>query len=111
MTIWSHRTKSIAVILALGTVGIASLAQTPARQKQRFEVASIKANRSGGPPGRLGTWGNLFIAENYPILLVIQRAYGFPDEWLAREQLSGGPNWLQTDRFDIEAKIEGDPRS
>jgi len=103
--------KGIAVILALAAVAIATVAQTPATQKQQFEVASVKLNKSGGPPGRLGTWGNLFIAENYPVLLVIQRAYGFPDEWLSREQLTGGPGWTLNDRFDIEAKIEGDPRA
>ena len=103
--------KGIAVILALALVAIATVAQTPATPKQQFEVASVKLNKSGGPPGRLGTWGNLFIAENYPILLVIQRAYGFPDEWLPREQLTGGPGWTLNDRFDIEAKIEGDPRA
>jgi uncharacterized protein (TIGR03435 family) len=79
--------------------------------RPKFEVASVKPNKSGGPPGRLGTEGNRFIAENYPIALVIQRAYGFPNEWLTREQFIGGPGWIQTDRFDIEAKIEGDPRA
>jgi uncharacterized protein (TIGR03435 family) len=103
--------KGMAVILALAVFAITTVAQTPATQKQRFEVASVKLNKSGGPPGRLGTWGNLFIAENYPILLVIQRAYGFPDEWLPREQLTGVPGWTLNDRFDIEAKIEGDPRA
>lgn len=103
--------KGIAVILALTMAAIATVAQTPATQKQQFEVASVKLNKSGGPPGRLGTEGNRFIAENYPLVLVIQRAYGFPDEWLSREQLTGGPGWTLNDRFDIEAKIEGDPRA
>jgi uncharacterized protein (TIGR03435 family) len=99
------------VILALGMVAIATVAQTPAGRTQQFEVASVKPNKSGGPPGRLGTWGNLLIAENYPIAVVIQRAYGFPYEFLSREQLIGGPSWIQNDRFDIEAKIERDPRA
>ncbi|HEY2383011.1 MAG TPA: TIGR03435 family protein [Terriglobia bacterium] len=79
--------------------------------RPQFEVASVKTNKSGGPPGILGTEGNRFIAENYPIVLLIQRAYGFPDEWLTRDRLIGGPGWIQNDRFDIEAKIEGDPRA
>jgi uncharacterized protein (TIGR03435 family) len=103
--------KGIALILALAVVAIATVAQTPATQKPQFEVASVKLNKSGGSPGRLGTEGNRFIAENYPLVLVIQRAYGFPDEWLSREQLTGGPGWILNDRFDIEAKIEGDTRA
>ena len=38
--------KGIAVILALAVVAIATVAQTPARQKQQFEVASVKLNKS-----------------------------------------------------------------
>jgi uncharacterized protein (TIGR03435 family) len=76
-----------------------------------FEVVSIKYNKSGDSPGRLGTEGSRFIAENYPLILVIQRAFGFPDEWLTRDQLIGGPDWIRNERFDIEAKIEGDRRS
>ena len=53
---WRHRMNSIAVIIALAVFAIATVAQTPPTQKQQFEVASVKLNKSGGPPGRLGTW-------------------------------------------------------
>jgi len=33
----------------------------------KFEVASIKRNKSGNPPVRLGTEGSRFIAENYQL--------------------------------------------
>jgi uncharacterized protein (TIGR03435 family) len=107
--------RHIDVGLALGIAVVAlavmtAASQTPV-QKPAFEAASIKHNKSGDPPGRLGTEGSRFIAENYPLILVIQRAYGFPDEWLTRDQLIGGPGWIRNDRFDIEAKIEGDTRA
>jgi len=97
-------------LMLISAMAVVPAASQTAAQRPAFEVASVKPNRSGGPPGRLGTEGNRFIAENYPIVLVIQRAYGFPDEWLTRDQLIGGPGWIQNDRFDIEAKIEGDSR-
>jgi uncharacterized protein (TIGR03435 family) len=87
------------------------LSQTRKAYKPTFEVASVKQNKSGDPPRRLGTEGDRFIAENYPMILVIQTAYGFSTNGLMRQQLIGGPAWLHTDRFDIEAKIQGDTRA
>jgi uncharacterized protein (TIGR03435 family) len=106
--IW-HIMKLVGLMLISAMAVVPAASQTAA-QRPAFEVASVKPHKSGGPPGRLGTEGNRFIAENYPIALVIQRAYGFPYEWLTRDQLIGGPGWIQNDRFDIEAKIEGDSR-
>lgn len=36
--------------------------------------------------------------------MLIRFAYDLPDF-----QISGGPNWLNADRFDLVAKAEGDP--
>src|SRR5262249_29255683 len=65
-----------------------------------FEVASIKANKSGDgrvmvampPTGR-------FTATNVPIRLLVQNSYG-----LQPFQIVGGPSWMTSDRFDIVAK-------
>ena len=63
-----------------------------------FEVASIKRNtsgeqfvRMGGPPGR-------YTATNVPLRQLIIQAYQ-----LQPTQLIGGPEWLTTERFDINA--------
>jgi uncharacterized protein (TIGR03435 family) len=69
-----------------------------------FEVASVKPSKSGGPPRRTGTEGNRFIAENVPLILLIQLAYRSPGGGLLREHIIGGPSWIDTDRFDVEAK-------
>jgi uncharacterized protein (TIGR03435 family) len=78
-----------------------------------FAVASIKPNGSAWsepthhpmnvhlePGGRL-------TAQNAPLSLIIQRAYG-----VQAFQIIGGPAWINTDGFDIEAKPEGavDPK-
>jgi uncharacterized protein (TIGR03435 family) len=96
-----------AVACALATCGMAIHArQTPAPPAPLvFEVASVKPNREGPgessirrqPGGRLN-------ASNMPLRALITFAYqiqGF--------QLVGAPNWLANERFDIVAKIEGDP--
>jgi uncharacterized protein (TIGR03435 family) len=73
---------------------------------QAFEVAAIKPSDPGVrvpidlrvlPGGRLAVTG-------YTLKLLIHDAYG-----LKYNQISGGPAWTDTDRFDIAAKAEGDP--
>jgi uncharacterized protein (TIGR03435 family) len=68
-----------------------------------FEVASI---RPGNPPfsnyRRFDPGGSQFIAENYTLKELILRAYDLKDF-----QLSGGPGWIDSSRWDIRAKSEG----
>jgi uncharacterized protein (TIGR03435 family) len=73
---------------------------------QEFEVASVRPNTLNdrivtidvGPGGR-------FAARGYTLVLLIQRAYGVMD-W----NVTGGPGWIHTDRFDVVAKanVRGD---
>ena len=72
---------------------------------QPFEVATIKVNRSGDqrqfiqrqPGGRV-------TVTNMPVRQLIAFAYQ-----LQPFQLVGGPSWMTNDRFDIVAKLEGNP--
>jgi uncharacterized protein (TIGR03435 family) len=74
-------------------------AQSPAARPQ-FEVASIKPNTSGNnmvmvrPPV-----GGRFTATNARLRMLIGLAYNKQDF-----EISGGPAWLGSDGFDIEAK-------
>jgi uncharacterized protein (TIGR03435 family) len=70
-----------------------------------FEVAAIKANRSGErvmlfQPMR----GGRFTANNGSPGLLIQYACQ-----VMPFQISGAPDWINSDRYDISAKAEGDP--
>lgn len=63
-----------------------------------FAAASVRENRDGGaqvairfPPGR-------FMATNAPLRPLIAAAYGFPIF-----RVTGGPDWLNSARFDIQA--------
>jgi len=70
-----------------------------------FEAASIKpSNSSAQGSGIRRQPGGRFSTTNAPARMLITFAYqiqGF--------QLVGGPSWLANDRFDIVAKMEGDP--
>jgi len=85
---------------ALGAVMLFS--QQP--QEPAFEVASVKPSAAGaGRAGRKGGPGaadpGLFTAHNRTLKALILMAYDVPDY-----QLSGGPAWTETDRFDVDAR-------
>jgi uncharacterized protein (TIGR03435 family) len=75
--------------------------QTAAPQAE-FEVASIKLNKSTDPRGMTNTSRGRFTATNVPLQVLITLAYNVKDF-----QLSGAPAWLTSERYDIEAKAEG----
>jgi uncharacterized protein (TIGR03435 family) len=92
----------IAAALTLGVLSPVPIAAqtTPL---PTFEVASVKPNKAregrmmiSMPPGR-------FSATNVPLRLLIRQAYELEDF-----QIVGGPDWINSDRFDVEAKAEGD---
>jgi uncharacterized protein (TIGR03435 family) len=84
------------------------LAQTPQGQKPSFEVASIKVNTSG--PGLVGFMpGDRFNATNVNLRMLLQ--YAYRPRGLSNSQIIGGPAWIDTDRFDIQGKPEGDGRA
>jgi uncharacterized protein (TIGR03435 family) len=96
-------------IVVLLTIPIAAVMLSQARQssgpKAAFEVASIKRNRSPGvnttvsvdPGGRVQVVGA-------PIFWLIAGAYGDARGALRPEQIIGGPGWLMSERYDINAK-------
>jgi len=69
-----------------------------------FEVASIKLNNSGDRRVRLATPPGRFTAENVSVKTLIEYAYN------VRElQLAGGPSWIDSERYDIDAKSDLTP--
>ena len=85
---------------------LAAAAQTPAPPADaRFEVASVKRNKSGEPIAGLRRLpGGRFEATNIQLSTLISFAYQ-----LQPYELDGGPSWMNDDRWDIFAKIDGDP--
>lgn len=72
-----------------------------------FEVASIKLSRARSPftiQPALYISGD-FCATDRTIGL-IESAYGHSDSPLNPGQVSGGPDWIKSEVFDIEAKVE-----
>ena len=70
-----------------------------------FEVASIKPSAPGASLQNFGEFlpGGRWIVQGAPLALILRVAYD-----LRADQLIGGPPWINTARFDINAKAAGD---
>lgn len=69
----------------------------------RFEVASFKAATGAGRGGgiRPAPGGQRYLANNCPIKVMIMVAYR-----VKADQIEGGPGWLDSEVYDMEAKAE-----
>jgi|KBSSwiStaDraftv2_1062776.scaffolds.fasta_scaffold629912_2 uncharacterized protein (TIGR03435 family) len=101
----------MAFIVGLSAVAIApdvldALGQTA----PTFEVASVKENTSAQGMQRVGfAPGGRFTAVGASAKDLITVAYGTPQP-LAAFRVLGGPGWIASDRFDVNAKAAGDPQ-
>ncbi len=91
-------------IAAAALAAVSLLAQSPTTKPPAFEVASIKPSTATDfnagiqylPGGRL-------TAHNMPLRAIIVMAYGLSFQ---PARLSGGPGWIRSERYDIEATAE-----
>ncbi len=76
-----------------------------------FEVATIKPDHSGPGVIFFGAAGHgapldRFIAANVSIKQLMGWAFAGNSLPLPDYEVSGGPNWIDSDRYDIDAKLE-----
>ena len=84
------------IFLAIAAAALAASAQ-------KFEVASIKPNKSGDHKVGIGLRpGGRFEASNVTVKQLVTMAYG-----IREYQVTGLPSWAESDHYDISAKPEG----
>ncbi len=88
-------------------VGLLLLVWRGSAQKPSFEVTSVKLNTSGRDGGTIGPKGDRLVATNVTLKTLLSYAYLPPNGLLLNSQIVGGPDWANTDHFDIQAKPEG----
>ncbi len=66
-----------------------------------YETVSIKPDKSDVPNNIIRIRSEQLTATNVTLQLVIRKAYGVGDN-----QISGAPNWLNSEKYDIEAKLD-----
>ena len=88
-------------ILLLGSLFSGTFAQSPT-PKPSFEVATVKPNAAGD--NRVAIMrqpGGRFMTTNTSLRMLLGFAYGVRDF-----QISGGPSWVNTDRWNIEGRAK-----
>src|SRR5262245_51271100 len=71
-----------------------------------FEVASIKPSAAGTPRGPIGVAGQRLNVTAWTLPELMTLAYGPGTSALYRFQITGGPDWLDRERFDITATFD-----
>ena len=97
------RIRLIALLTCVPVLLVAMpvFSQAPA-QKPQFEVVSIKPSKAdAGSPSGIDSRNGRIDARNVTLKRCIMGAYG-----VGPNQIIGGPDWLDTDRFEIIAKAE-----
>jgi len=91
----------LATVLSLTLISLAHAQENPPRLT--FDVASIKLSQPGLRGGGIKPLpgGTGYTAQNIPIKLIISLMYKVP-----MRQIEGGPEWLDNDNYDIEARID-----
>ena len=76
-------------------------AQSPSRPT--FEVAIVRLSKPGQPGGLIKPLpnGGGYTAQNMTVKVMISLMYRVP-----MRQIQGGPEWLNSERFDVEAKAD-----
>jgi len=78
-----------------------SRVQNTSASALQYEVASIKPNKYSSHMLGLGFWIERFTATGVTLQGLIREAYEVEDN-----QISGAPAWLDSERYDIEAKAD-----
>ena len=100
-----------ALLLLAGCLGAQGLG---AQSKLAFDVASVKQDKTDGEasanvplgPGNVYTpTGGTFNAKGFPLMVYVTFAYRMSDAQIGAF-LKQSPEWVKSDRFDIEARTE-----
>ena len=97
--------SSLAACAVMAGLGVLLDAQSPL-----FEVASIRLNKADEPQSvpQMQPGGRVTLT-NRTLQYLVQFAYSTIESPLHDVQILGGPDWADKDRFDVTAKMEGNP--
>jgi uncharacterized protein (TIGR03435 family) len=91
--------RTLVTVLTVFTVIYAQAVPVPAA---RFDVVSVKPTQPGGRggPGPFVNTNPGRLLARGPLIFFIELAYG-----VRAAQIEGGPGWIRSDRFDIDAAM------
>jgi uncharacterized protein (TIGR03435 family) len=97
--------------LAIGVSRPIALREQVQESERRpsFEVASVKQNTSSDGRTFNALPGGRFVATNSPLKGLIAAAFGMADtQSLIPVRILGGPDWIDSERYNIEAKASAE---
>jgi uncharacterized protein (TIGR03435 family) len=102
---FSRRTLRPFLLVCLCATAAADSQAPPASNSDlpSFDVASVRQNTSGEFVGSFGYEpGGLLVVVNNPVRTLVRSAYS-----LQNYQILGGPEWMNSDRYDVTARAAG----
>src|SRR5688572_20618351 len=106
--LWVAMVAAIAIPVAIGIVTSPRLAAqitVPGANAPTFEVASVKPSEPGAPAMGRGSPGR-FTSQNMTVRRMIRMAYAIHET-----QIVGGPDWVGSDGYTIDATTGGTPNN
>ncbi len=85
--------------------GLASVLIAQAPSPLKFDIVSIEASAPGSAIQVTATPGGNFAYQAAPLKLMLMQAFEVQEN-----QISGDPSWAESERWDIRAKVENEPR-
>src|SRR5215475_8032194 len=99
------KTERVALLIVAFAFAVIPLLSQTTSPKPSFEVVSIKPSppnlgiRGGGPRG------DRLMMTGASLRMLLQQGYGRPTQGGPNQlQIIGGPSWIDSDRYDIQAK-------
>jgi bla regulator protein blaR1 len=81
-------------------ISVLAQAQDAPSDLPRYEVATVKPNKTGDGRVMLMFKPDGVSMTGTPVQMMLRAAFGVEDD-----RILGAPGWVKTDRFDIEAKV------
>src|SRR5262245_9401566 len=91
-------------LVAIAAAAFSTIPVHSSPQKPSFDVASIRPNNSGSGGTTTNVNGALLRVTNVSVRQLILQSYP-----VVASQLVGGPDWIATERFDIQARLDSGP--
>lgn len=99
----TDRRTLFAVAAPALAAAIGAAAQDRSPSELEFEAASIRPSSPGGLPFSGTTLQGNRLRETKVTLLALIRSVHHGDGFTSEQQFAGGPDWIRTERWDVEA--------
>jgi uncharacterized protein (TIGR03435 family) len=90
------------ILVAAGVSGGTVFQEGRSRPTLEFEVATVKPNANGSDRAYLQALPGRLLMQNFTVRGMILLAYGIGDY-----QITGGPDWIISDHYDVQATADG----